>query len=498
MRRAVTMLGALFCSVVAQAGGVVVWMGTELPEERHLERADVRTGGTAHLSYLDLAFPPQPYTEGDRKRLMTLRETMTEGQGKWSEFEVEFDIAMALEEALAPVTLLADERDLLDVFEGRLMQGAAVAQAFEPGDFDASARADPFRFDADGRYANSPWLDALALDDDSELRRPDLIDGTAFIHYQKDEPLLINLATAVIDLKERPVGMDLFIDGKQIGPEQHAMLLRVGKHYVHVKRDGVISGRSVIDVKSGERLTIPTLVDLGDLATASDRVHKGTTNGLPPDVKRSLELLHDYYDGPVYVATVVDGRLQVLPYGWNARLLEDRLFTAMSFGELGASMIMSTAFDEGSPDLVPHDSQSQVLGANGGVGFELGIYNFAILFGADLSITPGSSITYGNEKAVRNDRTSFLPQFWGGLGGYVLRPIGAKPFLLFAAYGGWSGPSHVGVGGRGVVGIPVDDGKTWVRISAGGMSFPTSLWDEGDVKTPLTTLFFRVGVGTRL
>ena len=498
MQRAIAMLGALLGSLVAQAGGVVVWMSDELPEARHLERADVRTGGTAHLSYLDVAFPPQPFAEADRTRLLELRRIIVEGEGEWDEFEVEFDIATELEEALSGVTLIADERDLLDVFQGRLLEGAAVAQAFEPSDFQSSARAAPFRFDVDGSYTNRPWREARALDDDGELLRPDLIDGTAFLHYQEVEPVLINQATAVIDLKERPEGIELFIDGKLIGPEQHAMLLRIGKHYVHVKRDEIISGRSVIEVVSGQRLGIPTLVDSAELKSAAERVGAGTTNGLPVDVKRALELLHEHYGGPVFVASVADGKLQVLPYGWNARLLEDRLFTAMSFGELGASMIMSPVFDEGSPDLISNDSQAQVLGASGSAGVEFGISYFAILIGADLSITPGSTITYGDEQNAKNERTSFLPQVWGGLGAYILRPIGAKPFLLFGAYGGWSGPAHVGVGGRGVVGIPVDDGKTWVRLSAGGISFPTSLWDEGDESTPLTTLFFRVGVGTRL
>ncbi|MBT3219356.1 MAG: hypothetical protein HN348_09720, partial [Proteobacteria bacterium] len=89
-------------------------------------------------------------------------------------------------------------------------------------------------------------------------------------------------------------------------------------------------------------------------------------------------------------------------------------------------------------------------------------------------------------------------QPYGGIGGYALRPTGSTPtFLILATYG-WDHPAHMSVGGRFIVGVPIDRdvGGTWMRFTLGGKAAPKSMWENrGFPHQPMYTIFFRMGLG---
>ena len=114
-----------------------------------------------------------------------------------------------------------------------------------------------------------------------------------------------------------------------------------------------------------------------------------------------------------------------------------------------------------------------------------------------MAITFGNTIIYGNRDETDNVTTSVLPQGWGGVGAYILRPNEAHTTLLLAGTYGWYGPAHAALGGRLILGVPIDDRGTWFRVSLGGAHAGKSLWDTGSTKTPMTVLFLRLGFAAR-
>ncbi len=234
---------------------------------------------------------------------------------------------------------------------------------------------------------------------------------------------------------------------------------------------------------------LPGLVSLDELELSRDRVLEETTSGLPDSVRDAIDILRAVHGGAVFVAAVQDGAVVVLPFSGRG-LVQQQPVTFVGFGEFGAGAMITPLFD-GVEGATPAFSM------NGGIGGELGIYNFAIAFGFDAAVTPGHTVTYGHEGRNENLALSVFPQPWGGLGAYLLRPLGRGASLLVLAQGGWNGPAHVGVGGRLVLGLPIDRSENWLRFALVGSTFPNALWDEGGTTTPLHVVSLRMGLGSR-
>ncbi|MFK7930199.1 MAG: hypothetical protein AB8H79_18570 [Myxococcota bacterium] len=483
----VTMLAlgtTLVPGTASAAEGFVVWLQPDTPEEKKLQKVENLTNANVHLAHVDLAFPPQPATPEDAARIETLRETMADGKARWDEFDVELTIARELEAAIVPVDLIRDNRDLQDVVDARLFQGAAIQKAFSPDDFANNDDAAAFRRELPGVTANAPWVLAFALDPDREITRADVADGSAFPDMQALQPAYRELLSAELDVSKVPTGATLVVDGAEAKPEDDVIKLRPGVHYTHVLRRGQVSGRQLLDVKSSQKLDLPLIVDDTELEQARLQVLQGLTTGFPDDVKSSIEDLSEHNDGPIFVAALDDkGRVTVLPYARGATLLKSKPVSFVFAGEVGGGLIVSELFDE--------DAEKSVTAPAimGHLGFEFGIYNFAIVGGSDISLTPTGPVYFGDDK-----KTSIMPQPWGGLGLYVLRPTGNTPTMLLAGTYGFNYPGHRAVGGRMAFGVPIDENKTWFRIVLGGDASGSSTLDSPRDGAQMYRMYLRFGL----
>jgi hypothetical protein len=298
------------------------------------------------------------------------------------------------------------------------------------------------------------------------------------------------LGDATLNLSNLPQGFLAVVDGQPIDAGAASLSLRPGTHFLHAVRDGVLHGRARIEVAPGDSLTFPVLVTRDEVGGVHVQVLSESTTGYHDDVKRALEELTAFHAGPVFVAAVNDnGRVVILPYARGAMLIAQRPVTFLFTGDLGPVIVVSPLFDDDDGSLVT------APGFSGELGIEFGIYNAAVIGGMDLAITPGHTVRYANEEETANITTSVLPQPWGGIGVYGLRPVGDAPYMLLAATAGWNGPAHIGVGGRVTFGLPTD-GAGWARLTLGANTAARSMWDEGDDKTPMQVFFARFGFGT--
>ena len=120
------------------------------------------------------------------------------------------------------------------------------------------------------------------------------------------------------------------------------------------------------------------------------------------------------------------GRVEILPYARGAVLYKQKPVTFVLAGEIGGGVVVSSMFNE------PGGANVTAPAMMGHLGFELGIYNFAILGGSDLAITPANTLKFGRQDGSGDVTTSIQPRPWGGLGLYVLRPSGTTPTMLVA------------------------------------------------------------------
>ncbi|MBN2798490.1 MAG: hypothetical protein JXX28_05020 [Deltaproteobacteria bacterium] len=472
-------------------------MEPRIPEGRALVRADRWVGEGEHYAHADLALLPAAATAEDERGLEALRRSMTEAKARWDQFDVELDIAVELEARIAAVTLLRDARDRELLAAARLLQGAAVANAFSPGGFAEAEEAVSFRSDLAGVRLVRPWVMARALEPE-RVYDPSAVMGSAlYERFEASMKRIDSLPRGGLDLTGVPVGAQVWVDGEPLQGVQAQVSLAAGQHYVHVVRDGQISGRSVLEVQPGLSTALPLSVSDVQLEDAHHLVMDGNTAGLSSSVKGGLEALMAAHDGPVFVAAEEDGKVVVLPFARGAQLLRAKPLTLVSVGEMGAGVVASDIFDDS-------DGVAVAPGAHGGLGVELGIYQLALAGGMDVAFTPGQTVSHANGALTDNVTMSVLPQPWGGVGAYVLRPTGDRATLVALATLGWSYPAFISYGGRVSLGIPMEGEDTWFRITAGATAADkaTAEWrdDPSGAYTDVSmrNLFVRVGLETRI
>ncbi|TVQ89436.1 MAG: hypothetical protein EA397_15365 [Deltaproteobacteria bacterium] len=471
----------------------MIWLEGDVPDEKAASKAERLSGASTHLAHVDLAFPPMPASAEDRERLQTLRDAVKGGKARWDEFDIELAIARELEGALSAIELVADDRDLQDVVDARFVQGAAAHKAFDPESFKITEDAAPFRRNYPGLIGNAPWMLAFALDPTREPTSGDVVDGSTFPDLKELREAFQAVPKGKVDLQTLPPGAELVVNGRVLDASKGKMELPAGKHYVHLMRRGVVSGRAILDLGPNETLPLPMLVDAGELQRARGKVLQGLTAGLPEDVKAGIEEQLKHHQGPVYLAAIDEKeRVVVLPYARGAKLNKQKAVTLLLTAEGGGGVIVSPLFDgsNGSTTTAP-----AILG---GLGMELGIYNLALLGGADMAVTPANTITHANALETENVTTSITPRPWGGAGLYVLRPSGTAPTLLLAGTFGWNYPTHLAYGAKVALGVPIDDKGTWFRLIVAGDTASETLWEPPLQDIPMHTLSLRLGLAARL
>jgi len=476
---------------------VTIWLDGVVPEPELLQKADKLTGGGLHLAHVDLAFPPTPLTADDAARYDALRAAVADGRSRWDAFDVELPIATKLEGALSVIDVIRDDRDRDDLINARIFQGAAASKAFEPREFLDDERAAPFREELPGVAVNRPWLFAMMLAPDRVFTKADLGDGPVFSQLEHYQQLIGDLAPGAIDLSGIPQGATVVVDGVALDPDATRVDVRPGEHYVHLLRNGRVSGRMHLNVAPGVTEKVPLGVDALAVEQARVRVISGATTGFPKELKEALDDVMAQYPGPVFVAavdTAHNDRITVLPYARNAQIIPPRAVTMVVSGELGAGFIRSSLFANsiGTP--------INAGAIDAGFQLELGVYNAVLLAGSDLAITPSHTTRHAAPGGQQNLNTPVLIAPYGGLGAYVLRPNKEHVTVLIAGTYGWDHPAHMTIGGRLALGIPLND-HAWFRLDAGikGASAPMGDWKTwlNDAEAPLSVKLARMGFASR-
>lgn len=473
----------------AWAGDVLVWFAEELPEEAVRKKAERKTGGAAHLLQRELAWPEPVATLEDDVRIQALVAAVEDARARWLEFEVEYDIAVALEDRIGAVDVIRDDADREAILIARLVQGAAVYRSFHRDDFVGDERAAVFRASWGSGVVNRPWAAAVALAGDRAVVRDDLGDGSSIGAFEAVRAEVTALEAGTVVLPAPYAGATWYLDGREVTEGSHTV--GPGDHYLHADVGGQTVGRQRLVVEPGSEVQVGLPISPGDLEVARGQVLAGTTTGLSGPVSEALEAVGASHDGAVFVGAT-DGRgHEVLPYTRGAELASTRLVSVVGYAEGGFGMLTSPLFD-GNNETGP--------GLQIGGGVELGIHALALAGALDLAVTPGSTITHGNADLTDNVTTSVFPQPWLGLGGYVLRPEDRSSTLLVVGTFGWNAPAHLALGGRVVYGLPVGEGASSLRIAAGFNGWGTSLWDDvlESGAIPMYNVFVRVGTGATL
>jgi hypothetical protein len=388
------------------------------------------------------------------------------------------------------ITVIRDARDLNEMVDALLVQGAAAHIAFEPDEFATGERAAPFRTTDGaevGQVVNLAWMRAMALAPERQFVRSDVADGAAFPELRKATESIGQLQAGELTFKELGEGTEIVIDGVPLSGAKQTQL-RPGIHWVHVLRNDVLSGRSKIEIKPGSSTVLPVLVDFEEATAARKQVLLESVDGFPDDVNESLKTLAAFHKGRVFVAARDGNKVIVLPLASGAELLSERVVTVVSAAEIGFGLVISPLFDQAN------GNNLTAPGASGNLSMELGVYNFAVVGGLDLAFTPPFTITHANRDNSGNVPLATFAYPWGGLGGYPLRPTGQTPSLLILATYGWEHPAHLAYGGRVSLGIPLqgEEGR-WLRFTVGGASSPKPM-KKGFEQVPMHTLFFRMGL----
>lgn len=497
MRRGLTwaaVAGLLAGAMPAYAEPVTVWLEDEVPDDRAIEKADLQTGGTLHLDSTDVQFPPQPLTEEDAAAITAVGAAVEDGKDRWDDYEVEQSIAAEIQDAVDHVGLVRDARDRDDIVRALLFEGAAIARGFSAVDLGASDRAEAFRFGEGPGALPKAWVDAYALS--HELAdRSDLVDGTGWNDYQRFAKAIQALEPATVYVDD-DVG-EVWVDGVKLASGNRE--LPPGRHWFHTVRGGVVHGRQVVDLAPGAEIVLPRAVTDEALATAHERVAAGRRSGMPDAVEDSLSLLLARYGGPMFVGALKDGKPVLVSYDDRAQLKDTTLVTVQLFGEVGGGVLVSPLFEQNYDDGSP-EPWMVAPAASGGLGFEVGVSYFQFGGGIDASITPGRTIKFADGNDVENGSVSVFPQPWGGIGAYFVRPTKPTPIAGILGTVTWLSPANLGVGGRLMIGIPVDDKPTWVRISLGASYGLPAQWTTPAGTTTGATIsgFLRIGLGSRV
>ncbi len=451
---------------VPLAPAVIVWAEAALPPPEVQTKAARLTAGGTHFAWGDIAYVPSDRTQDDRMRIDAVQTAADAARKRWDEFDVELGIAQALRATLENVTLVKDESDRNALVQGLVLESTAVMRAFPDSKFATIEAAAPFRVVVGDMVVSRPLADLVALDPDRAWTREELGDGQILVRIQQYREALKNLTTGTVHFGAAPTGATLVLDGRPLAPGVSDAPAFAGHHYAHVQVGTRIAGRVEFDVAAGQVVEVPAIVDQADLAAAKALLLEGRTEGLPTDFGLALAAIPPVSGKTprIYVAVLDEnGKGHVLPWSAGTVLIRPKPVTFILTGDVGGGFYNSKAFAQREGEVRTAAQFGPQLGA------QLGIYNLMINMGGTMALVPTERFAYGGEP-FSPTLTPAGVRVWAGLGAYLPRPTKRVPLLSVGVNYGMFFPGSHGVGGSLTFGVPVTDGRTWLRLSLDGFN----------------------------
>jgi hypothetical protein len=463
-------------ALAADAPPVLIWLEQDLPEDKAARKAlRVLAPDAVAYSSRDLAFPPQPASKKDDKAYAELGRALERSRDRWDEFDVELSIADELETAVSAVDLIRSEEDREALLQASVLVGSAVHMAFTADDLATSEQAEPYRLEVPGGTVNRAMLDVLALDASRNFTRSEVGNGGAFDLLEELRAGAGDIAPGTLDTSALPRDARLMVNGRAVEAPGDELSLPAGHYWLHLERDGAAWGRTQVDIRPATGTDLPLLVDETERAEAERLILEGSVEGLPDDVVAAVTALGAWHAGSDIFLAALDeeGKVEVVPYSKGAELIKREVVTFLLGAEVGGGGVGTAAFRFAQDDGKVNDTSMLLApAAVGSFDLEFGIYNLALLGGAEVHITPTESLLYGTGEpgatSASNRASPVYVKPSGGLGVYAIRPSDyRRATLMLGGTYGWFSPGHLGYGGRLTVGIPMGVGN-WFKLSLSG------------------------------
>jgi len=446
------------------APAVIVWTEPELPSADVQQKLARLTAGATHFDWGDVAFAPGDRTQDDRMKIDAVQSAGDAGRKRWEEFDVELGIAQAIRTTLDDVTLVKDDADRAALEQALVLESTAVMRAFPDSRFATSEDAGPFRVVVGDMVASKPLVDLVALNPDRAWTRDELGDGQILVRMQQYRAAAKALAPGKIHFVAAPPGVSLLVDGRPLSGGAVDQDVLPGHHYCVVQVGSRVAGRADFDIASGETVDVQALVVAADLQAAKAAVLAGDTAALPDGMGKALRAIPPIGGKTprVYLAALDDkGHGHIVPFSAGAELIRPKPVTVMLTGDVGGGFLVSSAFAQEAGAVRTTAQFGPQLSA------QVGIYNFLINVGGTMLLTPVERLAYGGDPgAPALTPASVRP--WGGIGVYLPRPTQGVPLFSLGVNYGLLFPGSTGFGGNLTFGVPINDGRTWLRLSLDG------------------------------
>lgn len=475
------------------APAIVVWTERDLPPAEVQQKMSRLTAGGSHFDWGDIAYAPGDRSQDDRMKIDAVQTAGDAGRKRWDEFDVELGIAQALRTTVDAVTLVRDDADRNAIVQALVLESTAVMRSFPDTRFATVEDAGPFRVVVGDMVASKPLVDLLALDPDRVWIREELGDGQILVRIEQYRAAVKALAPGIVHFNAAPPGVTLVIDGRPLAPGVTELPVLPGHHYAHVQIDTRVAGRADFDIASGETVDVQAMVQEPDLTASKALVLASTSEGLPDGVQKALAAIPPVSGKAprVYLAALDEkGHGHLVPWSPGAVIIRPKPVTFMLTGDVGGGFLTSSAFAQQRGDVQTTAHFGPQLGG------QLGIYNFMVNVGGTMLLTPVKRFAYGGEPEAPALSPAGV-RAWGGIGVYLPRPTQGVPLFSLGVNYGMFFPGSTGFGGNLTFGVPITDGRTWLRLSLDGFRTVQSTgWpQEGSANYAGA---FRIGFGRLL
>ena len=469
-------------ALAADGRAVVAWAAEAPPDARTRARVEKLTGAAEHVAWADLALAPSPLDGRDSARRTALETALASAESRWDAFDVEADLARELTAVVDDLTLLRDE-DRPFVERALLRAGAAALRVAPAEQWASSPAAAPFRTTLSGKAVPTALVHLVALDPSRVWNRADVPDAPTLAALETVRAALASLPEGELTVRKLPAGVALVVDGRPVGAGAPVKLAQ-GHHYVHVLANGVVAGRTELDVEAGATTAYGPTIELGEVEALRTQVLGDGTPTPTPVLAEAIRARGQR--APIFLAALDEhGRVEVEPWENGARIARPKLVNTSLTTSLGVSQLTSSAFRDSEGTV------QQGRGFGGAMELDVAVANLGVYAGTALTLSPGLEMGFANASGSNQYLPAYL-QPYAGVAVFLPRPAKRKFYAMAGAHYGWQSPGAMGPGLRAAAGIPVG-AETWLRVGVDGF-FGTQMEGFPAEGTETRLLSARVGL----